>query len=140
MRPALSPLFTFALLAAALAAGCCDPWEHARALAGAGAIDCGLVPVHGDRSAALDCAEAAFLDGQAFVVGWRGSGRDSPISFYRAMDAEGTAWALSQGFHGSETRVDRFRCAGDFVRADFGPPVGETFDCPVEPTAVVVCE
>jgi hypothetical protein len=103
-------------------------------------MDCGLVPVGGDRDAAFDCAEAAFLAGDAFVVGWRGVGTDSPVSYYRAMDAEGNAWSLSQGFHGSETRLDRYRCVGDFVRVDVGRPFGELFDCPVEPTSVVLCE
>ena len=123
-----------------LGAGCCDAWGQARSLAGSGAVDCGFVPIDADRAAALDCAEAAFLDGHAFVVGWEWPGRDTRVRSYSLMDAEGTAWLLGQNSDGSESRLTGNRCAGDFVRRDLGRPVGERFDCPTELPTVVFCE
>jgi hypothetical protein len=62
----------------------CDSDAAIRSRAGGNAMDCGLVAARADRTAALDCAEAAIAAGRGFQVGWREIGRDSEIRQYVA--------------------------------------------------------
>lgn len=74
------------LLAACPAPRDCELPEVAAALAGAGATDCGLVPVGGDATAADACAVEAFQGGAPFFVVYELQGIDSSVSTALAYD------------------------------------------------------
>jgi hypothetical protein len=117
----------------ALVAGCgSDSWATVQGLAGDGAIDCGFVEAGGDRTAALDCAEAAETDGDAFAVGWEQSGRDSIVRYFRSRNAAGEGWILGQDTFGGDRELVGTRCTSAFRRHTESPPIGDQFDCSSE--------
>jgi len=65
----------------------CNLQDELRARAGAAAIDCGHVPLGGDRSATDACVIQAFMDERAFTARYALHGTDSSV----ALGVVGTA-------------------------------------------------
>src|SRR3569833_1962979 len=75
--------FFFCLLIVMLLLSACSAETSARyelwRVAGPGAIDCGMVRVHDDRSKTIACVEAPLQSGESFYTGWKVRGVDSQI-------------------------------------------------------------
>jgi hypothetical protein len=70
-----------------IATGCicdCDVDSVVAARAGAGATDCGFVPLGGDAEVVLSCVELAIAEGRGVHAGWARRGRDSEVRTYVA--------------------------------------------------------
>lgn len=81
------PTQRFFVLAALTMAGCacvCDIDGAIRTRSGQDAVDCGLVPLGQDTTAAIECAQAAIAAGHGVRVGWHRRGRDSEVRTYLA--------------------------------------------------------
>lgn len=81
--------------------GQCDLPTTSALMAGAGATDCGSVPLDGDRTDAIACATAALDAGQAFHVAWEEHGIDSRWMAGWASDGS-TTWAVTQDLGGED--------------------------------------
>ena len=81
--------------------GQCDLPTTSVALAGAGATDCGSVPLDGDQTEAIGCAIAAVDAGEAFYVAWEVQGIDSRSMSGWASDGA-KVWTLRQDLGGED--------------------------------------
>ena len=115
--------FACAAIVFAFHVGCactCDVFGAIQARAGAGATDCGLVPLGADPTAALDCAEAAIAAGHGVIVGWHRQGVDSEERTYIAghdgsFSMFGYDGDPSGGSHQCPT-LDEYVCDGPVTR------------------------
>jgi hypothetical protein len=94
MRPVVSTLVRIeaTILMCFLAVSCdknCVLDTEVRAQAGAGAVDCGLVLLGGDRSTTDDCVVKAFQDGKPFYARYERQGKDSHVALGVARASDG---------------------------------------------------
>ena len=89
---------TVVLLLAAAAAGAASApallTSKLDTLAGAGARDCGSVPLSANRAAAIQCARAAAAANRAYRVAFELSGVDTYTWQGAARNAEGRQWVV----------------------------------------------
>lgn len=64
------------------------------ARAGANATDCGVVPLSGDRAAAVDCARKATASGRAYRLALQMKGSDTYTWQGAARDDSGRMWVV----------------------------------------------
>lgn len=99
-------------------------------LAGAAAIDCGAIPLSGDRAAAIACARRAVAAGNGYRLAMQMHGTDSYTWQGAARDARGRMWVV---FYDADTSAGPGASPGlgQLLCRDitFDPEKDEPIDC-----------
>lgn len=118
--------FLVAACGSASGADCnADPAPAAASIAGAESVDCGRVPVGGDRMAADVCAAEAFTAKKAFRVLYDLNGTDSKVISAVAGTPSGQVQTLlydsdPSGGSGRHATLTRIECVGPHVETIAG--------------------
>ena len=102
------------------AAGACELADEMAALAGADAVDCGLVAHSADVSSAYNCALAAFAAGKSFQVAFEQKGIDSTMRRAIVRGPDGMVFVMyydscPMGCGDGHHNIDRAVCVQPFV-------------------------
>jgi hypothetical protein len=100
------------------------------ALAGSNAIDCGTIPVSGDRASAIGCARKAAASGNAYRLALQMKGADTYTWQGAARDKRGHLWVVF--FDADTSAGPEFNPGlGQLLCRDitFAPDKDEVIDC-----------